>query len=96
MLEDPDALMANPEIQKIIAEGAKSSEIEVLDGESAQDTVERRGAKTDAVTGTNGRGERAGDLFGYCQCHAFLWYFPASLEFLVDHKYHGCACKLAG
>lgn len=33
MLQDPDALMANPEVQRIIAEGAdKSGGIEVVEG----------------------------------------------------------------
>lgn len=52
MLEDPDALMANPLVVKIIAEGAKASDIEVLDGvaEAGESTV---GEGTGSVRATN-------------------------------------------
>lgn len=33
MLEDPDALMANPEINRIIAEGAGETSLEVVEGQ---------------------------------------------------------------
>lgn len=36
MLEDPDALMANETVQAIIAEGAKGSDLEVVEGKYAE------------------------------------------------------------
>lgn len=65
MLEDPDALMANPEIQKIIAEGAQGSEIEVLDRASAEEPVEGGGAGTRTETSTNRNGQGAGNIFSH-------------------------------
>lgn len=67
MLEDPDALMANPEINKIIAEGAASGDaaLEVVEGQYP----EQAGGSVAAGGGGEGkaaRGERrkAGDNNG--------------------------------
>ena len=39
MLEDPDALMANPEINRIIAAGAEESSLEVVEGQYSEEAA---------------------------------------------------------
>lgn len=60
MLEDPDALMANPEVKRIIAEGAGGTALEVVEGQypekeaaaaAAGSTAAAAGAAAEKATG---------------------------------------------
>lgn len=60
MLEDPDALFKNPSVQKIIAEGAQSSDLEVEDGQYPEEAKAEVAKPTEApVKGAEGTGKRA-------------------------------------
>ncbi len=59
MLEDPDALMANPDIKRIIAEGAGESALEVVEGQYPEGEAAADGAAA-AATATAG-GEAVAD-----------------------------------
>lgn len=64
MLEDPDALMANAEVQRIIAEGAKDSDVEIItETGRGGETASREGARPN---GTAEKGTFASLLSGCC------------------------------
>lgn len=58
MLEDPDALMANPEINRIIAAGAGESSLEVVEGQYPEEAAAAVGAA--AVEGAAGAEKATG------------------------------------
>eukprot|EP00752_Nemacystus_decipiens_P012253 g10861.t1 len=54
MLEDPDALLANPEINRIIAEGAGETSLEVVEGQYPEEAATAVGAAAAAGAGAPG------------------------------------------
>lgn len=62
MLEDPDALLKNASVQKIIAEGAQASDLEVVEGQypEVSTPAEAKPEKEGPGKGAEGAGKSAG------------------------------------
>lgn len=56
MLEDPDALMANPEVAKIIAEGVGDTSLEVVEGQCSEGDAPAAAAAASGAAAAGGGG----------------------------------------
>lgn len=93
MLEDPDALMANGNIQEIIAQGAQTSDLEVLDGQYPEGSPSVDGGRAGEAGGSREAGvakngaTTTGNEFDRLIDWSVHWLFGSVIDYLSQFIY---------